>query len=91
MVFDEATSNLDHKTSKLILDILQNDLKDATRLVIAHKLTSIVKCSKVVVMHKGKVLQAGTVNELMQQEVKYGLKELVDNSEEKEQLNQLIK
>lgn len=63
--FDEATSALDNKTQSIVSDSL--DKLKATRVVIAHRLSTVIKCDRIIVMDKGKIIETGTYNELMQQ------------------------
>ncbi|MDF2672253.1 MAG: transporter related [Clostridiales bacterium] len=62
--FDEATSALDNNTQAIVSKSL--DQLQATRLVIAHRLSTIINCNKIIVMDKGKIVETGTYQELMQ-------------------------
>jgi ATP-binding cassette subfamily C protein len=63
--FDEATSALDNATQEVVSKSLE-DL-NATRLVIAHRLSTIVNADRIYVMERGRVVQVGTYQELVQQ------------------------
>jgi NHLM bacteriocin system ABC transporter ATP-binding protein len=63
--FDEATSALDNRTQQIVTDSLES--MHATRLVIAHRLSTIQNADRVYVMEAGRVVQSGSVAELMQQ------------------------
>jgi ATP-binding cassette subfamily B protein len=67
LVLDEATSALDSRSEKYIQDALWHLLKGRTALVIAHRLSTIQRMDKIIVMDKGKIVQAGTHAELKNQ------------------------
>ncbi|MCD6384692.1 ATP-binding cassette domain-containing protein, partial [Candidatus Sumerlaeota bacterium] len=66
LVLDEATSNIDSETERLIQEGLKNMLKDRTALIIAHRLSTIKHADKIIVIHKGEVREIGTHNELLE-------------------------
>jgi ATP-binding cassette subfamily C protein len=61
--FDEATSALDNRTQAVVSQSL--DRLQATRIVIAHRLSTIINCDRIVVLDKGKVVESGTYQQLM--------------------------
>ncbi len=61
--FDEATSALDNLTQAVISKSLEQ-LK-ATRIVIAHRLSTIINCNKIIVMDRGRIVERGTYQDLM--------------------------
>ncbi len=61
--FDEATSALDDKAQAHITESLKQ--VDATRIVIAHRLNTIVDADHILVMDRGKLVESGTYQELM--------------------------
>lgn len=63
LFFDEATSALDNNTQHIVSKSL--DKLQATRIVIAHRLSTIINCNKIIVMDKGKIVETGTYEELM--------------------------
>jgi ABC-type multidrug transport system fused ATPase/permease subunit len=67
LILDEATSSVDTETEFLIQDALRLLMKDRTSLIIAHRLSTIKHVDKIVVMHKGKIRETGTHNELIEQ------------------------
>ncbi len=67
LILDEATSSVDPETEALIRDALRRMLENRTSLVIAHRLSTIQNASKIVVMHKGRVRETGTHQELLLQ------------------------
>ncbi|MEN8904470.1 MAG: peptidase domain-containing ABC transporter [Clostridiales bacterium] len=65
LILDEATSNLDTKTESAIINAVFNILKDKTSIVIAHRLNTISRCDKIIVLDRGKVIEAGSHDELL--------------------------
>ncbi len=64
LFFDEATSALDNKTQKIVQDSL--DGLKSTRVVIAHRLSTIINCDRIIVIDKGKIVEEGNYDELME-------------------------
>ena len=64
LMFDEATSALDNLTQKTVSESL--DSLKCTRIVIAHRLSTIKQCDRIVVLDKGKIIEDGTYDELME-------------------------
>lgn len=67
LVLDEATSSVDPETEHLLREGLKRLIENRTSLVIAHRLSTIQNASKIVVMHKGRVREVGTHQELLDQ------------------------
>ena len=63
LFFDEATSALDNITQSMVCDSLSR-LK-VTRLVIAHRLSTVMDCDRIFAMDKGKIVEMGNFQELM--------------------------
>lgn len=63
LIFDEATSALDNITQKRVSDSL--DSLKCTRIVVAHRLSTIKHCDRIVVLDKGKIIEDGTYDELI--------------------------
>ena len=63
MFLDEATSALDNITQQHVASSI-SELK-STRVVIAHRLSTIKNCDRIVVMDKGKIVEEGTYEDLM--------------------------
>ncbi len=63
VLFDEATSALDNRTQKIVTDSLR--AMDATRITIAHRLSTVVDADRIVVLDKGVIVESGTYQELM--------------------------
>ena len=65
LIFDEATSALDNRTQAIVTESL-NRLK-ATRILVAHRLSTIRRADRIYVIEKGKVVQQGRFDELVRQ------------------------
>jgi len=64
LLLDEATSALDEDSQKKVQLALDNVMSNRTSIVVAHRLTTIEKCRRVVVIQNGKVVQQGTFDNL---------------------------
>ena len=71
LVLDEATSNIDTETEHLIQDALEKLTANRTTIVVAHRLSTIQHADKIIVMHKGRIREMGTHQELLSQEGMY--------------------
>jgi len=71
LVFDEATAAVDSETERLIQDAIENMITGRTTLMIAHRLSTLAKANKIVVVDNGHILECGTPQELMEQKGKY--------------------
>ncbi len=66
LLLDEATSSVDPFTEHEIQKALANILSGRTSLVVAHRLSTILSADRIIVLHKGKVRETGTHQELME-------------------------
>ena len=64
LILDEATSNLDAVTERALDDTIGEFSKDMTTIFIAHRLSTIKNCDRIFVMDKGRIIEAGTHEEL---------------------------
>ena len=64
LIFDEATSALDNITQKLVSDSLSE--LGCTRIVIAHRLSTVRDCDRIIVMENGKIAEEGKFDELLE-------------------------
>lgn len=64
LILDEATSALDEQSQEIVQQALDRAMEGRTSIVIAHRMSTIEKCNRIVVVHKGKVVEDGTFDEL---------------------------
>ena len=66
LIFDEATSSLDSITEKSIMRALKLATKGRTSIIIAHRLSTVVHCDKILVLRDGAVAEEGTHSQLLE-------------------------
>ncbi|MBQ4382700.1 MAG: ABC transporter ATP-binding protein [Oscillospiraceae bacterium] len=66
LVMDEATANIDTETEELIQDALKTLMEGRTTIMVAHRLSTIQHADNILVMHKGKIRESGTHQELLE-------------------------
>ena len=71
LILDEATSALDTESEMKIQDALEELMKTRTTVVIAHRLSTVMKADRIIVMDAGKIVETGTHQELIQQKGHY--------------------
>jgi len=70
-VLDEATSNIDTETEILIQDALKKLMENRTSIIIAHRLSTIQHVDRIIVLHKGRIVEEGNHQELLSKEGLY--------------------
>ncbi len=65
LVLDEATSSIDTETEQLIQQAVDRVMQSRTSLIVAHRLSTVQKCDRILVFHHGELREAGTHNELL--------------------------
>ncbi len=65
LIFDEATSSLDTRVEKAIVDALNEAAEGATTLVIAHRLSTVVDADEILVLEQGRIAERGTHRALL--------------------------
>lgn len=68
LVMDEATANIDTETELLIQEALEKLMEGRTTIMVAHRLSTIQHADCIMVMHKGKIRERGTHQELLSQD-----------------------
>ena len=71
LIFDEATAAVDSETENLIQTAIERLIRGRTTLMIAHRLSTLRKANKIVVVDKGRILECGTPDELLAKKGKY--------------------
>jgi ATP-binding cassette subfamily B multidrug efflux pump len=67
LILDEATSSVDTETEFRVRDALNRMVEGRTSLIIAHRLSTVQRADKIIVMHKGQVREMGTHQQLLAQ------------------------
>lgn len=65
LVMDEATANIDTETEQLIQEALEKLMTNRTTIMVAHRLSTIQHADQIMVMHKGRIRESGTHQELL--------------------------
>jgi ABC-type multidrug transport system fused ATPase/permease subunit len=65
LILDEATSSVDPETERLIQEAILTMTRNRTTLVVAHRLSTIRRADRILVMHHGRIMEQGTHEELM--------------------------
>ncbi len=71
LILDEATSSLDVHSEKMISQALERLTKDKTTFIIAHRLSTVRKADKILVLQKGKIIEQGTHEQLLEEQGAY--------------------
>lgn len=71
LILDEATSALDTASERLVQEALNNIMLNRTTIIVAHRLSTIISADLIVVLEKGRIVQQGTHNDLIQQNGTY--------------------
>ena len=71
MILDEATSSIDTRTEKIVQDGMDKLMKGRTVFVIAHRLSTVRNSNVIVVLDKGKIIEKGNHEELINKKGRY--------------------
>ena len=67
LVFDEATSALDNQTENSVMQAIEGFGREVTVIIIAHRLTTLKKCFKIIELSSGKIINIGTYKDITDQ------------------------
>lgn len=71
MLLDEATSALDEISQAKVQKALENVMQNRTSIVVAHRLTTVEKCSRVAVIQDGQIVEQGKLSDLKNEKEGY--------------------
>ena len=66
LILDEATANIDTETEQWIQEAVQHLMEGRTSIMVAHRLSTIQHCDRIIVMHHGRIRESGTHQELLE-------------------------
>ena len=90
MCFDEATSALDTETEKQVQAAIDEVAKGSTSLIIAHRLSTVKDCDKIIVLKYGEIVEEGSHDELLRMEGGYYRRLWEKQSEQQKKMEEEI-
>ena len=67
LILDEATSSIDTETEQLIQQAIERVMRDRTSIIVAHRLSTIQRADRIIVLHHGEIREQGSHQELLAQ------------------------
>jgi ABC-type multidrug transport system fused ATPase/permease subunit len=64
LILDEATSALDSETERSVLDAVYTLANDKTIIIVAHRISTVSRCARLIVLNEGRIVETGTLQEL---------------------------
>jgi ATP-binding cassette subfamily B protein len=71
LILDEATSALDSESETLVQEALERVMKDRTVFTIAHRLATVRRADRILVLEQGQIIESGTHQELLEKGQRY--------------------
>ena len=71
IIFDDALSAVDTETEKEILDNLKKSITNTTKIIISHRISSVINADQIVVLEQGRIVESGTHQDLIRNERNY--------------------
>ncbi len=71
LILDEATANIDTETEVLIQDALEKIMQGRSTIIVAHRLSTIQNCDKIILLHHGRLVEEGSHQELLEKKGMY--------------------
>jgi ABC-type bacteriocin/lantibiotic exporters, contain an N-terminal double-glycine peptidase domain len=71
LILDEATSALDSESEGLVQEALERLMRDRTVFIIAHRLATVRRADRILVLEKGRIVESGTHEELLEKGERY--------------------
>src|SRR4030095_6479745 len=65
LILDEATSSIDTETEQLIQQAIERVMRDRTSILVAHRLSTIQRADRIIVLHHGEIREQGSHQELL--------------------------
>ncbi len=71
LILDEATASIDTETEQLVQQAIHTVLKGRTGIIVAHRLSTIRQVDRILLMHKGRIIESGNHPDLMRRKGRY--------------------